>query len=131
MFLVDKAKKPPLDYIGQDPYVKYQFMKHKKKKRVVHDYREEHERNLRTNLLKNAVMTVWMKVKKRLKKYTLEEVISEVAKQNKINNDPYLRKKRKIELKKQRQEKIYQKFVKDHTAPNSFLKVDQFLFFHE
>lgn len=83
MILVNpNAAEPALDYIIKDPYSEYHYLKHYKDGTLVHDYAKEQRRRMLTVKLKNAIMHVWLKVKKSRNKPNMEEIIKGlVAKQ--------------------------------------------------
>jgi len=69
------AREPALDYIIKDHYSNQQFWKSKKNGKLVHNYGNEEYRRKLTLKLKNAIMVLWLDVKKSRSKPSMEEII--------------------------------------------------------
>ena len=72
-------KEPAIDYIIQSPYSNQYFKMNNQTGELVHNYKKEMYRRKLTTQLKNAILVVWLDVKKERSKTNLEDIIKNLT----------------------------------------------------
>lgn len=130
------AKEPALDYIIKDQFARQQFFKHKKTKRLVHNYADEEMRNKLTVKLKNAIMVLWLEVKSRRTKKSMEEIIKDLMAKKKYQeqNAQAFKEERKRAHKEKKERAKQEALAKQKEAEahlSSYINNDQFNHLYE
>ena len=98
-------REPAIDYIEQSPYSHQYFKVNRESGDLIHDYKKEMHRKKLTAQLKNAIMVVWLDVKKERNKTNLEDIIKNlVAKSNTNKGDKQQTTEDLKQLRKQKRE---------------------------
>ena len=107
-------KEPAIDYIIQSPYSHQYFKMNNETGELVHDYKKEMQRRKLTTQLKNAILVVWLDVKKERSKANLEDIIKNLTAKSATTKDKnaqtteelkQLRKQKRENERKEAQEK--------------------------